>query len=91
MFLARLMGPLPPFARFLTCRLIPWLIALALALAEIDREADDVSEWNEERDDIVELGGMGMSPRHTTVGSVLQERLLTLSHTSCRLSKCTVP
>ena len=53
--------------------LIPRPIALALALAEIDREADDVSEWNEECDDIVELGGMGTSPHHTTVGSVLQE------------------
>ena len=63
--------------------LIPQLIALALALAEINRESDDVSEWNEERDDIAELGGMGTSPHHTTAGSALQERLLALSHTSC--------
>ena len=81
--LAHLTGPFPPFARFLTCHLIPQPIALALALVEIDREANDVSEWNEERDDIAELGGMGTSPHRTTVGSVLQEQLLTLSHASC--------
>ena len=44
--------------------LIPWPIALALALAEIDREADDIVEWSEEHDDIAELGGMGTSPHH---------------------------
>ena len=42
--------------------LIPQPIEIALALVEIDREANDVVEWSEEHDDIVELGGMERSP-----------------------------
>ena len=73
-------GSIAPFCEVLECCLIPRPIALALALAEIDREANDVSEWNEERDDIAELGGMGMTPHRYNSGECFT-----------RMTACTLP
>ena len=56
---------LPPFLRFLMPHLIPCPIALALALAEIDREANDVVEL---LCAVLELSGPGVQVRSGWVG-----------------------
>ena len=74
-------GSIAPFREVLDMPLDTTANCTCISSCRIDREADDVSKWNEEHDDIAELGGMGMTPHHYNSGECFTRTIArTLPH-----------